>query len=51
MVKRDKKKRDDTKFEGKDSNTGGTSSVHVEDTTTLKESTAFSGGVSIGAHV
>ena len=35
----------------KDSNTGATASAHIEDNTTPKESTALSGGASIGAHV
>ena len=49
--KGDKKKGDDSKSEDKDSKTGGTAVAQVEDTTTTEESTAPSGGASIGAHV
>ena len=49
--KEDKRKGDDTKSEDKDSNTGGTAGAHVEDTTINKNSTASSGGASLGAHV
>ena len=49
--KGDKRKGDNLKSEGKDSNTGSTASAHVEDTTTTEESTTPSGGASIGAHV
>ena len=51
MVKGDKKKGDGLKSEDKDSNTGATTGAHFEDTTTPKESTAPSGGASIGTHV
>ena len=37
--------------EDKDNITGGTAGVHVEDTTTNKDTTAPSGGASLGAHV
>ena len=39
------------KSEDKDSNTGGTVGVHVEDITAPEESTAPSGGASIVVHV
>ena len=41
----------DSKSEDKDSNTGGTTGAHVEDTTTNEDTTAPSGGASLGAHV
>ena len=43
----DKKKGDDPKSKDKDNKTGATAGAHVEDTTTLEESTAPSGGASI----
>ena len=49
--KGDKRKGDDSKSEDKDSNTGGTAGAHVEDTTTLEESTPPSGAHSTGACV
>ena len=49
--KGNKRTGDDTKSEDKDSNTDGTASVHVGDTTPPEESTASSGGASLGAHV
>ena len=49
--KGDTNKEDDPKSEDKDSNTGNIAGAHVGDTTTTEESTAPSGGVSIGAHV
>ena len=51
MVKRGIKKGDNPKSEEQDSNRGVTAGAHVEDTTTTEESTAPSGGASIGAHV
>ena len=41
----------DWKSEAKDSNTGGTTGVHVEDTTTKEDSTAPSGEAILGAQV
>ena len=41
----------DPKSENKDNNTGGTAGAHVGNTTPPKESTAHSGGASIGAQV
>ena len=49
--KGNKRKVDDTKSKGKDSNACGTAGVHVEDTTTNEGTTAPSGGASLGAHV
>ena len=49
--KGDKRKGDDSKSEDKDSNTGGTAGAHIEDATTTEDSTAPSGGASLGAHV
>ena len=49
--KGNKGKWDDSKFEDKDSNTGGTAGAHVEDTTTNKDTTAPSEGASLGTHV
>ena len=49
--KGDKRKGNDSKSEDKDSNTGGTTGAHVEDTTTNEDSTAPSGGASLRAHV
>ena len=49
--KRNKRKGDAPKFEDKDSSTGGTAGAHVEDTTTNEDTTAPSGGASLGAHV
>ena len=47
----DKKKGDEPKSEDKDSNTGGTTGAHVEDTTTTEESIPPSRTPSIGGHV
>ena len=49
--KRDKKKDDEPKSEDKDSITGGTVGVYVEDTTTTEESTVLNRTPSIGANV
>ena len=49
--KGDKRKVDDSKSENKDSNTVGTTSVHIEDTTTDKDTTTPSRGASPGIHV
>ena len=52
--KGDKRKRDDSKSEDKDSNTCGTAGApgaHIEDTTINEDSNAPSGGASLGAHV
>ena len=49
--KGNKRKKDDPKSENKDSMTGGTSSAYVEDTTINENTTASSGGASLGAHV
>ena len=49
--KGNKRKGDDPKSEDKDSNMGGTAGAHVEDTTTNEDTTAPSGGDSIGAQV
>ena len=49
--KGDKRKGDDSKSEDKDNTTGGTAGVHVEDTTTNKNTTTPIGGASLGAHV
>ena len=49
--KGDKNKGNNPKSKDKDSNMGGTAGAYVEDTTTTEESTAPSGGASIGAHV
>ena len=49
--KGDTNKGDDPKSKDKDSNTGGTVGAQVKDATTTEESTAPSGGASIGAHV
>ena len=46
-----KKKGNDSISEDKDSNMGGTTGTHVEDTTTTEESTPLSGAPCIGAHV
>ena len=51
MAKRETTKGDDSKSEDKDSNMGGTAGENVEDTTTNEDSTAPSGGASLGAHV
>ena len=48
--KGDKKKGDESKSEDKGSNTGGTTSVHVEDTTTTEKSTVPNEAPSIGTH-
>ena len=45
------KKEDNSKSEDKDSNTAGTEVAHVGNTTPHEESTASSGGASIGAHI
>ena len=49
--KNNKRTGDDSKSEDKDSNTGGTAGAHVEDTTTNENTTAPSGGASLGAQV
>ena len=49
--KKGEKKGDASKFEDKDSNTGGTAGAHVEDTTTTEEFTVPNRAPSIGAHV
>ena len=49
--KGDKRKGDGSKSKDKESNTGGTAGAHVETTTTNEDSTAPSGGPSLGAHV
>ena len=49
--KGNKIKGNDLKSEDKDSNTGGTAGAHVEDTTTNENTTAPSGGDSLGAQV
>ena len=49
--KGNKRKGDDPKSEDKDSNTNGAAYAHVEDTTTNDDTTAPSGGASLGAHV
>ena len=49
--KGDKNKGGDLKSEDKDSIMRDTTDAHVEDTTTTEETTAPSGGASIGAHV
>ena len=49
--KGNKRKGDDPKSEDKDSITGGTAGAQVENTTTNKNTTAPSGGASLGAHV
>ena len=46
--KRKKRQVNDSKFEDKDSNTGGTAGVHVEDNTTNEDSTAPSRRASLG---
>ena len=48
--KGDKRKGDESKSQDKDSNTGGTTGAHVEDTTIIEKSTNPSGGPSISAH-
>ena len=47
----DEKNGDDPKSKDKNSNTGDTTGVHVQDTTTPEESTAPNRGASIGTHV
>ena len=49
--KEDKRKGNASKFKDKDSNTGGNAGAHVEDTTTNEDTTAHSGGASLGARV
>ena len=49
--KGNKRKGDDPKSEDKDNIMGGTAGTHVEDTTTNENTTAPSGGASLGAHV
>ena len=49
--KGNKKKIDDSKSEDNDSNIGGTTGAHVENTKTTEESTAPSGAPSIGAYI
>ena len=39
------------KSEDKDNTTGGTAGAHIEDTTTNEDTTAPSGGASLGTHV
>ena len=50
-AKKEKRKGDDSKSEGKDSNTGGTAGAHVEGTTMNEDSTTSSGGTSLGTSV
>ena len=47
--KRNKRKGDDPKSEGKDSNMGGTAGAHIEDTTTNEDTAAPSGEARLGA--
>ena len=49
--KNKQRKGDDPKSENKDNTTGGSVGVHVENNTTNKDTTAPSGGASLGAHV
>ena len=49
--KENERKGDDPKSEDKDNITDGTAEAQVEDTTTNKNTTAPSGGTSLGAHV
>ena len=49
--KENKRKGDDPKSEDKDSNTSGTAGAHIEDTITNEDTTAPSGGSSLGAHL
>ena len=49
--KNKQRKGDDSKFEDKDYIMGGTYGENVEDTTTNEETTAPSGGASLGAHI
>ena len=49
--KNKQRKGDDPKSEDKDNTTSDTTGAHVKDTTTNKETTAPSGGASLGAHV
>ena len=49
--KNKQRKADYPKSEDKDNTTSGTAGAHVEDTTTNKDTTAPSGGTSLGAHV
>ena len=49
--KGNKTKEDDPKSKDKDSNTGGTTCAHNEDTTLNEDTTAPSEGASLGAHV
>ena len=49
--KGNKRKGDDPKYEDKDSNVGGTTGAHVEDTTTNEDPITPSGGSSLGSHV
>ena len=48
---KNKRTGDDTKSEDKDSNTGGTAGVHVEDTSTKENTTTPSRGASLDTHV
>ena len=48
---REIKKGNDPTSEDMDSNTGGTTGAHVEDTTPNEDTTALSGRASLGAHV
>ena len=50
-VKNKQRKGNDPKYEDMDNITSGTTGVHIEDTTTNKDTTAPSGGVSLGAHI
>ena len=49
--KGDRRQGDDSQSEDKDSNTSDTAGAHVEDTTTNQDSTAPSGGASLGVHI
>ena len=49
--KNKERKADDPKSEDKDNITGGIAGAHVEDTTVNEDTTAPSGGASLGAHV
>ena len=49
--KQQQRKADDPKSEDKDNALSGTAGAHVENITTNKDTTAPSGGASLGAHV
>ena len=49
--KNKQRKGDDPKSEDKDNTTGGTDGTHIEDNTTNGDTTALSGGASLGAHI